>query len=39
MGNSMWKAMCLAMCAIIATMNLGVVVDVVKGRAWDKGIM
>jgi hypothetical protein len=27
------------MCAIIAMMSLGVVVDVVNGRAWNKAIM
>jgi hypothetical protein len=30
------KAMCFPMRAIITTMNLGVVVNVVNNHAWDK---
>jgi hypothetical protein len=36
MWNIRWKAMCFPTRAIIPIMNLGVVISVVNGQAWDK---
>jgi hypothetical protein len=35
--NLKWKAMCLLMHAFIITLNIGAIIAMVNGQAWNKG--